>query len=138
MTDDHALEAKERRRRIRSGAAVHQDHEPTPLVVLDPCTPIGAVLEIRAEVMRLQRTGAGSYLFIDPAMHVFVVSELRSVAAVWVKQHFGWLVAFYAPRTKSGEKRINGVPFMAATVDGITEDVEQHLLDLRRNAPCDR
>ena len=133
MTD--ALEAKKPRRRIRAGG-VHQEHAPTVLAVLDPKSLIDAVLQVQSEVRRLQRTGAGSYLFVDPDLRVFVVSELRSVAAVWVKSHFGWLVAFYAPKTKAGAKSINGVPFLTATVDGITEDLEQHLLDLQRIRPC--
>ena len=135
MAKPPALESKKSRRRVWRSGAVHKDLEPTPLVRVNPEEPIDAVLVIRDEIRRLQRTGVGSYLFIDPELQAYVVSEVRSVAAAWLKQHFDWLVAFYAPRTKQGSKTVNGVPFMAATVEGLVEDIEQHLKDQRRSAP---
>lgn len=134
--DFPALEATGRAPRVRLAGAVHQDHEPRPLVALDPEHLAPAVQAIREEVRRLQRLGAGSYLYVDMDNQVYVVSELRSVAALWVKQHFGWLVAFYAPRRKDGSKRNpDGTPFLAATIEGITEDLQQHLDDLERPQP---
>lgn len=133
MPATNALEAVCEPRKVRAARVTHhQDNAPLPLVVLNPLDPLDVVLAIRAEVKRIRRCGAGSYVFISPAMDVFVVSELRSVAGTWVKTHFGWLVAFYAPKTKAGDKYFNGLPFMAATVNGIAEDVECHLCDLRR------
>jgi hypothetical protein len=112
---------------------VHQDHTPTPLVVINPKDLAPAVLVVRAEILRMQRKGAGSYVFIDNAMNAYVVSELRSVAAAWVRDRFTWLVAFYAPRRRDGSKRNpDKTPFMAATVSGLTEDFQQHLADQRQ------
>lgn len=130
-----ALEAPARRTRLHVAGAVHQEHEPRPLVVLNPDYLRPAVLAIKDEIKRLQRCGAGSYLYVDEQYQVFIVSELRSVAGLWVKRHFGWLVAFYAPRTKKGSKKFNGEVFLQATEQGITEDLEAHLADLSRPQP---
>lgn len=133
--DDDALESTGHATRVRSGG-IHKDHAPQVLLMLDPRHLRVAALAIEAEVRRHQRVGAGSYLYVDTEHRVYVVSELRSVAALWVKERFGWLVALYAPRRKDGRKRNDdGTPFLAATEAGITEDLEQHLSDLSRPQP---
>ena len=129
-----ALEATAVRRRVRAGS-VRQEHSPFPFVIVDPCDVVQAARRLRTEILRLQRTGAGAYVFIDREMNCYVVSELRSVAATWVKVHFGWLVGFYTGKRLNGEKRNpDGTPYLTATVAGLTEDVTEHLKDLARLA----
>lgn len=127
-----ALEATAPRRRIRHVRSVHTEHAPAPVTVLDPEHLEPAIAAIRARVIRLKRSGAGSYLFIDDTMQAFVISELQSIATTWVREHFGWLVAFYAPRRRDGALvNPDGTPYLTATVGGVTEDVREHLIDLR-------
>jgi hypothetical protein len=109
-----------------------------PCTLIDPANIKTGVLVIRDEVRRIQRLGAGSYLFIADAtpgaMHeVFILSELRSITPHWLRDHFRWLVAFYSPRRKDGSKRNpDGTPYLTATEAGLTEDITEHLADLRR------
>ncbi len=127
-----ALESKDRRRRVRPDHAIHKDHAPVPLLVINPADVLAGAKVIRREVVRLQRTGAGSFVFIAPNLEAFVVSDLRSVAQAWVRERFGWLVALYSPRRSNGETRwTDGSPILAATVAGIAEDIGEHLRGLR-------
>lgn len=135
MKPVNALEATGRPTRVRLVRSVHQEHAPRVLVTVNPEATSLAVTIIRDEVIRLKRTGAGCYLFIDSENNAYVLSELRSVTATWLRERFGWLVACYAPRRRDGSKRNpDGTPYLTATVAGITEDVTEHLADLARVA----
>ncbi|MGH8032709.1 MAG: hypothetical protein ACREO8_10185 [Luteimonas sp.] len=130
-SQSNALEAIKRPVRVRIVRSVHQDHAPRVVVIVDPNNTGPAVDAIRKQVLQLKRNGAGSYLLIDTAMNVYVLSELRSITPAWVREHFAWLVAFYAPRRRDGSKKnADGTPFLTATHAGITEDVLEHIAGL--------
>lgn len=112
-----------------AGRSFRQCFTPTVLVTVDPNAPAIAARRIMARLMDINRgSGAGVYAFIDPDLQVFVVSEERSVAQEWVKRHFDWLVAFYTLKPARGPQ----IPYLSASVEGIVEDIVDHLADLKR------
>lgn len=101
----------------------HKIEAPKPLCVVGP----DAAEIIVAKVKAIHRAdGVGSYVFIDPAMNVYVISELKPMANAWVADRFKWLVGAYST--------IRGKPIagLTATVNGVSEDIAEHLADLGR------
>lgn len=101
----------------------HKVEAPKPVCRVGP----DAAATIVAKVKAIHRAdGGGSYVFIDPSMNVYVVSELKPAAHEWVKTRFKWLVGAYS--------NIRGKPIEGLTVtqDGVTEDISEHLADLAR------
>lgn len=128
-----ALEANEPHGRVRRVRSVHQDHTPDHVVVLDPSSVEPAVEVIRCRLRQVQKLGGGAYLFIDHELRAFVLTDLQSITALWVRDHLDWLVGFYASKRAKGVGRGNS-PYLAATQGGLVEDVQQHLHDLAEAA----
>lgn len=100
----------------------HNESMPRPLCVVDPTHPDAAAALIYGRVKALRRAeGAGSFLFIDQAMNVYVINEQSATADEWAVKHWPWFVGAYKP---TRGKPIEG---LTATLPGICEDVRDHL-----------
>lgn len=96
---------------------------PRALCVVDPTNPDAAAALIYSRVKVLRRAeGAGSYLFIDPAMNVYVLNEQSAHAADWAVSHWAWFVGAY----KTVHREV--IEGLTATLPGICEDVRDHLV----------
>lgn len=122
-------------RKVRGpNAGLTQRHKPlcsVPVLCrLDPANTGPAVVQIIARIQELERArGCGAYLFITPELDVYVISEARdALIAKWTREHFRWWVAFYKTIREPGKR----APVLAPTFEGVTEDVSEHLDDLRR------
>lgn len=73
--------------------------------------------------------GCSALLFVSPEMQVFVLSEERALAQQWLREHFAWFVGTYRPPAGRHDYRSK---HLDATVDGIAEDLAEHLKDLAR------
>lgn len=105
--------------------AFHQFRQPVSFLTLDPANLEPDIVAIVARVACIERArSCGAYLFIDPDLRAFVITEEKPMAREWLRTHFPWLVALYAP------KSTKGVPALAPTLQGVTEDVKEHLADL--------
>lgn len=108
----------------------HRTGIPRPACVLDPAHMALAVAEIVRRVRAHQRAGKGStFVYIDPELRVYTIHEQHLAAREWaadLKGRWRWLVGVY-----SAGSRVAG---LCATAEGVTEDVTEHLADLRRLA----
>ena len=112
-----------------AGVAFRQNWTPTPLLVIDPHCIAPSAEAIVARILEIERSrGAGSYLFIDATMHAFVITEEKPLALQWVKSRFRELVGYYRT-VRPADKRI---PVLVPDLRGLTEDIHDHLGDLRR------
>lgn len=106
-----------------SGVAFRKTHAPIPLCVVDPedlAPTIAGVIFRMSEIEKARNCGA--YLFVDPRTgNAYVVAEERSVALLWIRERFGWLVGFYSTR------KVPGIPILKPTADGLREDILDHL-----------
>ncbi len=106
--------------------AFHQDHAPSPVTTVDRNAPAPAMRMVLAKVKEVGRkggAGCGAYVFVDPSLQVYVLSEESSMALQWVKSRFGWLVGYYCV-TRPRDPRI---PVLKPTLDGITGDVLEQI-----------
>lgn len=124
-----ALEASAPRGKVRRVRSVHQEHTPEHVVVIEPDEVGSAAEVIRCRIRRAQHAGGGAYLFIDEELRAYVLTDLQSIAATWLREHFDWLVGYYASKQGKGPN-----PYLEATQQGLIEDVGQHLADLREAA----
>lgn len=102
--------------------AMRQSWTPVAIGVLDRDNP-GPVIELALNRMRNTQAarGCGCYLFVDEALRVFVIPEEKPAAMEWVKTRLRCLVGFYSLRARGN------LPWLAPTMDGLTEDVVDHL-----------
>lgn len=103
---------------------------PRPLLVIDPAHLDAGVAEILMTIKQHRRRyGCGSYLFIEPSMTVYVITEEQSIVQEWIRSRFSWLVGRYCPVAhQKGLRAPLGVnDGMTATFDGVREDVADHL-----------
>lgn len=135
-----AIEAAAMVRRMgRRNPPKHELHQPAPLCRLDEDGDVRAValfvLDTVRKIFREQHHSA-TYVFLDPQGQVFAISERRSVAQAWVRDHVGWLVGRYAPagRAARSEARRLGIPWIEPTVDGLVEDLVDHVRQLGAGA----
>lgn len=104
-------------------------HEPTALCVVDPEDVAVAVNLIREAIRKTERSrGCGAYLYVSPTLRAFVVTEERQCAAEWINTHFAWLVGYYRTHRCADAS----IPLLRPTLEGIHEDLQDHLLDLAR------
>lgn len=111
-----------------------RDQQPRVLTILDRDNLAHGVLTIiRAIKDHRRRYGCGSYLFIDQTMTAYVITEEQSVAHDWIRNRFASLVGLYCPVAhQRGLNAPPGVPEgLTVTVDGVTEDVTEHLAGLQ-------
>lgn len=113
--------------RKQQTAGFRQVRKPPFCLVVNPSEPREAA-EALANSIRgmLYRVGCPVYLYIDDDMHAYVIPEERPIAHVWVREHLRWLVAVYGFVHRIGE------PMLRPTVDGIADDLREHLADLQR------
>lgn len=105
----------------------HNEKPPRALCVVDPGHPEAAVALIFARVKAIRRSeGAGTFLFIDPAMNAYVINEQAAAAAEWAVSHWADFVGAYTP------VRGHQVEGLSASLAGIGEDVRCHLADMAR------
>lgn len=106
-----------------AGVPFRQRHNPVPLCQLDPFDLAPSVRSLIAQMAAIEKArNCGAYLFVDPKTgQAYVVSEERSIALVWVRDRFGWLVGFYSTR------KVPGMPLLKPTADGLREDILDHL-----------
>lgn len=111
----------------------HKTEAPKPLCQVDPDDPGLAAVLIVEKVRANQRASRGmtclTYVFIDPEMTVYAISEMHTAAREWAADlggHWLWLVGVY-----SSAKRPRG-DGMTTTVEGVRADVVEHIADLRR------
>lgn len=108
-----------------SGIAFRQCRNPTPLCMVEPEDMAPAIKSLISRISEIEKArNCGAYLFVDPkTRQAYVVSEERSIALVWVRERFGWLVGFYR-LAKSKDHRY---PMLKPTEDGLREDLADHL-----------
>ena len=70
---------------------------------------------------------SSSLLFIDDRCRAYVVSDIQSIAQVWVRERLPWLVANYALVVPDGRIRKAVFPVDA---DEMAGDIAEHLADL--------
>lgn len=115
---------------------------PTPLARLDPDDPGAVCAAIRAHADGIRRKrSCGAYVFVCPDLKVYVLSEESSVATDWIaeegpKGRLRWLVALYHAKTvqlrpQRGDRL--GPPVQLG-LDGLEEDLREHLHDLARSS----
>ncbi len=108
----------------RAMHAHHKQEAPKPLCVVDPHSPGTAAKLIVGKIKATRRAeGAGSYLYIDTDMNVYVISEQKPASLEWVKTHFTWLVGRYLPLRGEG---------LGLSSELLSEDIGEHLTDLAR------
>ena len=88
-----------------SGIAFRQCRKPVPLCVVEP-----GALDEAADLLfgAIRAIGdcrcCGAYLFADPRERlVYVISEDRAVAQVWIRERAGWLVGLYRGRVQHND-----------------------------------
>ena len=107
-----------------------QQWTPEPYCTVDPDHPEIAAGLIVARIRAIRRAeGSATYLFVDTLMNAYVVSESRPAAKAWIKTKFRWLVGYYVAGRSNAKNQVEG---LSATIPGLTEDLAQHLLDLKR------
>lgn len=103
------------------GTAKHDDRTPVPvLTVGDIGEAAIRLLDLVKGVHRAR--GCGCYLFVTQTGHAYLLAEDRRVAPTWIREHFDWLVAHY-----DTERRSASPFYLPATVEGIAEDLAEHL-----------
>ncbi len=119
------VEASTRRATVgrTAGVPFRQSHNPVPLCELDPFDLAPSIRGVIAQMAAIEKArNCGAYLFVDPKTgKAYVVSEERSVAQVWVRDRFTWLVGFYSTR------KVPGLPVLKPTPEGLREDILDHL-----------
>lgn len=135
----NALESKLSCANVTRKASLRKDRAPEPFCRVKPDRPQDAAVSIVARIKAIRRAqGGGSYLFIDTDMNAYVVSESQSIALVWLRERFAWVVGCYLPRKPSQltATLVSGYrdtkEGLTVTVAGIAEDMVEHLADLRR------
>lgn len=111
-----------------AGLVFRQSHEPTPVAVVDLNAPAPAARRVVAKIREHEnKRGCGTYVYVNPQLQVFAVSEEASSAPRWMNEHFGWLVGFYRT-VRPAHKRI---PVLAVTAGGIAEDLVEQVEQMR-------
>ncbi len=79
-----------------------------------------------------RRYSAATFLFVDEDGNAYAIAEDRSVALQWVREHLPWLVGRYQPVTRKAhaEAKLRRMPVMDLTVDGLVEDLADHMRQL--------
>ena len=112
---------------------MRQVHQPTPDCRIGDDLTAAAIL-LLSTIRRIYRDqkGCATYLFVDRDGNAYAISERRAVALHWVREHIDWLVGRYLPPSRSEKTaaRRTGKPFMEPTVDGLVEDLADHLRTL--------
>jgi hypothetical protein len=118
-----ATQSSTRNIRRESRPERHPGRMPSHLCVLvDLERTIAQVLRRIRQVHDARQCGC--YLFIDRLQRVYVVTEEQPCALGLVKDRFDDLVGFYTLRA-----RLATEPWLAPTVEGLREDIEDHLRD---------
>lgn len=111
---------------------MRQVHQPKPDLRIGDDLTVAALelVEIIRETHR--RYTEASYLFVDEAGNAYAIGEGRSVALQWVRERLPWFVGRYQPqgRRAHAAARSAGLPCMDLTVDGLVEDLADHLRQL--------
>lgn len=106
---------------------MHQECEPTPMCFVDPDGIATTAAAVAGAIRRIERArGCGAYLFVSPALQVYVVSEERNCAQRFVREHLTWLVGYYRDKPAKGAK----VAPLPIDVDDLVADLTDHLKDL--------
>lgn len=105
----------------------HQVRSPKAFCVLDVSAVAPTARAIRRRIASTEASrGAGSYVYLDEKMRVFVITEDATCAQQWILDRFRWLVGFYSMTPQRFS--------MHATVAGLVEDIECHLQTLVRDS----
>lgn len=116
-----SVEAPAKPRTIRQRPK-HQEHRPEPVAVLDPRNQNPTIAAVLDRIRRHHKARqSGSYVFIDQALNVYVISEEQSVALCWVKERLHDLVGLYRLLARANE------PWLQPTTEGLAEDFTGHL-----------
>lgn len=120
------------RRVGKQNPPMRQVHAPKPDCRLGEDFTAAALFLI--DVMREthRRYTAATYLFVDEAGNAYAIGEDRSVALQWVREHLPWFVGRYQPvgRQARAEAKLRRLPVMELTLDGLVEDLADHMRQL--------
>lgn len=88
-----------------AGVPFHQIWNVRPALVVDPDAPDQAVVSLLRRVRAtIKARGCGVYVYANPeTMQVYVISEERIAATLWLRDRPGWLVGFYQSPASTGE-----------------------------------
>ena len=112
----------------REVSAHRKDVPPKPVVIVDPADLAPAVEAIITRIKAVHRMHRStSLLFIDDRCRAYVVSDIQSIAQVWIRERLPWLVANYALVVPDGRIRKAVFPVDA---DEMAGDIAEHLADL--------
>jgi len=129
----HALDCSKASDTVARRVRPHRHRSGTPKAVctLDPACIGLAAAEIVDRVRANQRGGRGSsYLYIDHDMSVYVIHEQHAAAREWatdLKGRWHTFVGVYQASRDRGEG-------LSVSLQGVFEDIREHLIDLRRTA----
>lgn len=135
----HALESTATDSRVgrirgpyRERGPNRKDHAPLPMDTLDTTDFAPTIRAIQTRMRMHQRAGGfTSYLFIDEDLRVYLMSEMQSSAATWLRERPALLVGVYATRRADGKTRNpDGTPFNTATAEGLADDIGAHLASM--------
>lgn len=123
----NALESRPR------APTIQREQAPRPALLLNPERMDESIATILRTIKRCRRReGCGCYLFIEPTMTVFILTENQHIAQKWIRERFRAFVGTYCPVShQRGLAAPKGVAEgMTATFDGVREDVIDHLRGL--------
>ncbi len=99
-----------------------QNRLPVPYFRLNISDAGNAAKHIFVRICEIRRaTGTGAFLFVNKDLDVYILPDTKTCAEQWVITYFTDLVGYYSYASKKG------LPILKPTVDGIQEDIEDHL-----------
>jgi hypothetical protein len=102
-----------------------QKRKPTPFCVIDRSNIAKTSQRIEVRIMEIRRSlGAGTYVFIDKDDRAYLLPDTKTCADEWVLAFFSDLVGYYDFVSR------RGLPILKPTLEGITEDITDHLRGL--------
>lgn len=101
--------------------------DPQPIGRVNPERPGEAAPTVLRRVRGIREKGMGpAYLFIDAALNVYVLSDCQSCTKRWTTERFKDFVGCYSTT------RVPGHPTLSPTLEGLAEDIEEHVRDMLR------
>lgn len=127
MDANNAIEACEKTGKVRKKQeCYHQLHEAEPLFTVELDNLQAAAEKLHKRIKTIRRNeGVGTYLFVDRELNAYPISESRPCAKDWVRTRFKELVGYY------NYVRRNDLPILKPTIEGLLEDLQDHIQDLR-------